>query len=966
MIRPHLRIQHRPYARRCRRPHRRFCAHRCRPPFARPRRFLPGLILSGLLLSSPAPTLGQELPRGRRFNESDTLPTLGLEDGFLTLETPAFDVKLVRASQTIAALQPKGHDGFDFTPGDWLERRNRNRHYHLGDLTLRLRESPFGDWTEYSTATARQPVVALSGSGTASSESLGSGNEEGGAVLVLAAADLGPTLPPDIPLRIRRYWEVLEGELVLRFEFYNRTEVPVEIGALGIPMIFNNILQDRSLDEAHALSSFHDPYIGMDAGYLQVTRLNGQGPVLLVVPQDSTPFEAYNPLLSERTRRGITFEGFYEWMAHSGAYAETEWAQAEPWNPPTSTSLAPGETRSFGVSFLVAEEIRAIESTLRAAYRPVAVGIPGYVVPTDMEARLFLQAAHEVETIEVDPVGALSLTAAGTTPGGWRAFRVQGHQWGRVRVSMTYTDGTRQTIHYKVIEPESQVVADLGRFLTTEQWFEEADDPFGRSPSIISYDYEERRQVREDNRAWIAGLGDEGGSGSWLAGIMKQLIQPDPAELVKIQQFVDGVLWGGLQYDDGERMYGVRKSMFYYEPDSMPQGTYTEDVRYGGWSSWDIEEAMSVGRSYDYPHVAAAHWVLYRLARNHQGLVENHPWEWYLERAFQTGQAMVQHASHYAQFGQMDGTVFLLILEDLKREGWTEQASAFEATMKERADLWRSLGYPFGSEMPWDSTGQEEVYGWSRYFGYTEKARVTLDAILGYMPTVPHWGYNGSARRYWDFQYAGKLRRVERQLHHYGSGLNAIPVLSEYRDHPEDLYLLRVGYGGVMGALANITQEGFGPSGFHAYPSTLRIDGYSGDFGPGFFGHAVNTGSYVTRDPQLGWLAFGGNLTVGENGVHFRPLDSARSRVFLAPLGLWLTLDAGTFEEVQLQDGAVRLTLSARTSHTPVARLRVEQPADAQGARSFSPEGDYRMERGAYVVPLATAPTQLVLSSTLQ
>ena len=206
----------------------------------------------------------------------------------------------------------------------------------------------------------------------------------------------------------------------------------------------------------------------------------------------------------------------------------------------------------------------------------------------------------------------------------------------------------------------------------------------------ISYDYDEGRQVTEDNRAWIAGLGDEGGSGSWLAGIMKQLVQPDPAELAKIQRFVDGVLWGGLQYDEGERMFGVRKSMFYYEPEEMPEGSYSESVGYGGWSSWDREQAMSVGRSYDYPHVAAAHWVLYRLARNHEGLVENHPWEWYLERAFQTGEAMVRHAPHYAQFGQMDGTVFLLILEELKREGWTEKAAAFEGTMRERADLWRS------------------------------------------------------------------------------------------------------------------------------------------------------------------------------------------------------------------------------------------------------------------------------------
>jgi len=59
--------------------------------------------------------------------------------------------------------------------------------------------------------------------------------------------------------------------------------------------------------------------------------------------------------------------------------------------------------------------------------------------------------------------------------------------------------------------------------------------------------------------------------------------------------------------------------------------------------------------------------------------VTNHDWSWYLERAYQTAEAMVEHAPHYAQFGQMGGTVFLRILEDLNREGWTEQAAALVA-----------------------------------------------------------------------------------------------------------------------------------------------------------------------------------------------------------------------------------------------------------------------------------------------
>jgi len=885
-----------------------------------------------------APGSAQVGPR----DQADTVPTLGLEQGLVTFETPQFEVQLVRASQTLAALRAKGADRFDFTPSDWLVRRAADGFYQLGDLTLRYRTVGAAKWNGASTADARHPVDTFEVSGS-----------------VLAAANLGPTLPADLPFAVWRFWEVHGENLVLRFELLNTSANPIEVGALGIPLIFNNILTDRSLEEAHAVASFSDPYIGRDAGYVQVTRLNGRGPALVVVPYGDTPLEAYNPLLRDRTRRGITFEGFYEWLARSKAYADSEWRDAPPWNRPTSDTLSPGETRSYGVRFLLSPSIREIESTLLAAGRPVAIGVPGYVLPMDVDAQLFLKASAAVASLSVEPAGALSARFTGTTEHGWREYRLRGRRWGRARLTVTYVDRTRQTIHYKVIKPEVEVVANLGHFLTTEQWFEQPDDPFGRSPSVISYDYDEHRQVTEDNRAWIAGLGDEGGSGSWLAAVMKQLVQPDSAELAKLQRFVDGVLWGGLQYADGERMYSVRKSMFYYEPDLVPAGTYQDAVRYGGWSSWDKEQAMSVGRSYDYPHVAAAYWVLYRLARDHEGLVSNHPWEWYLERAYQTGEAMVRYAAHYAQFGQMDGTVFLLVLLDLQREGWTEQAAALESTMRTRAEVWRSLGYPFGSEMPWDSTGQEEVYAWCRYFEFDEKALVTLNAILGYMPTVPHWGYNGSARRYWDFLYAGKLRRLERQLHHYGSGLNAIPVLSEYREHPDDLYLLRVGYGGLMGSIANITQDGFGPSAFHSFPSTLRIDGYSGDYGPNFFGHAVNSATYIVRDAEFGWLAFGGNVEVDRSTATVRPMDSSRSRVYIAPLGLWLTLDAGTFESVEIHGDDIRLTLSPATGHTARALLRIEQPAEVRGVGQIAPVGPYPMERGAYVIELSEAVTEV-------
>jgi hypothetical protein len=878
-----------------------------------------------------------------------------LDQGIMSLDTQEFTLDLVRSSQTVAALKPKFSDagGFDFTPGDLLEERSQDGYYHLGDLDLRLRTGKSGEWKSYSTALARQPVTTLPASGK-----------------ILAAADLTPTFPADLPLEIKRIWAVEDGKLILRFTLKNKTGEPVEVGALGIPMIFNNVLNNRSLEQAHARCSFYDPYIGEDAGYLQVTRLSGQGPALLVVPDGKTPFEAYNPIQNRRrtapaavftdsTPRGVTFEGFYDWMVHSQAYAENEWQKAQPWNPPTRLTLAPGESKTYGLRFLLADSIRNIESTLAANHRPVAVGVPGYVLPMDMDARLFLKYVRDIKSVSVEPEGAITLARQTATSGGWKTYALQGKAWGRSRVTITYDDGLVQTINYFVMKPASQAVADMGRFMTTKQWFVDPKDPFHRSPSVMSYDRETNQIVMQDSRVWIAGLGDEGGSGGWVAAVMKELGQPNPDEVAKIEQFVDGVLWGGLQFKDGSHAYGVRKSLFYYQPDQMPADYYRSDLNWKSWTSWNKQASELVNRSFNYPHVAAAYWVLYRLARNHQGLVTNHPWEWYLDHAYETSIAMTNFAPGYAVFGQMEGDIFLKILIDLQRESLKTQADTLEAAMRKRAERWKNEKYPFGSEMPWDSTGQEEVYAWTKYFGYQEKAEVTLNAILGYTPTVPHWGYNGSARRYWDFLYGAKYSRIERQLHHYGSGINTIPLLAEYREHPDDFYLLRVGYGGTMGAITNIDQEGFASAAFHAFPDMLKFDPLSGDYGPNFFGHALNSATYIVRHPEFGWLAFGGNVKVNGTTVKVTPLDSFRMRVFVASAGAWLTLDAGTFESLEFNSttGALRVGLAPANAYTPAARLRIEQPARTNGSGIYHPVKTFTVERGAWVVPLGKVTT---------
>jgi len=885
-----------------------------------------------------------------------------LDQGLVSYETPGLRLRLVKSSGTVAGLEPitngaQGRDDFDFTPAELLAARSADGYYHLGDLDLRLRVSGASEWHGYSTALERHPVSALPP---------GSGE--------LAREDLKSTLPAAFPLQVTRVWAQADGKLVLRFILKNPGPRPIEIGALGIPLIFDNILSGKSLAEAHETCSFSDPSIALDAGYVQVTRLNGHGPALVVLPDGNTPFEAYKPipgphgrgahtpsLFEDPTPRNMTFEGFYEWMVASAAYQQNEWKQAEPWNPATSIVLQPGEERTIGLRFLVSDSIRDIEKTLAENGRPVAVGIPGYILPQDLEGSLFLKYGRPVKDVKVEPAGAIEVRAAGNTEHGWRRYVVQGKTWGRARLTITYADGLTETVQYRVIKPETAAIDDLGRFLFSKQWFDAADDPFHRAPSVISYDRQANAIVTQDSRVWIAGLSDEAGAGSWLAAAMKEYGRPDPQQVAKLEQFVDGVLWGHLQFADGPKKYGVRKSLFYYQPDKLPAGFYRKDFNWSSWESWNQEASEDLGRSFNYPHVVAAYWALYRLARDHQGLVTHHDWKWYLTQAYETSMAMTRYAHDLAQFGQMEGDIFVAVLDDLHREGMTTEASTLEAAMRARSDVWKKEAYPFGSEMPWDSTGQEEVYAWTRRFGMNDKAQVTLDAITGYMPAIPSWGYNGSARRYWDFLYGGKVQRLERQLHHYGSGINAIPVLDAFRRDPQDLYLLRIGYGGTMGAISGIDQDGFASAAFHSYPDMMSFDPYSGDYGPNFFGHALTTATYVVKDPEFGWLAFGGNLNVEGNRVKIDPRDSFRQRIFIAPLAMWLTLDSGRLDHVIFNPTTndVEVHLAPGDAYTSSALVRVEQTARIAGIGDLVPKETFAIQRGAWAVPLGPSGATL-------
>ena len=312
----------------------------------------------------------------------------------------------------------------------------------------------------------------------------------------LAVANLSPTLPGSL-LNITRRWTNLNGQLQLLFDVTNSNSNSVEIGSFGMPqgkhahnccvslIPFQNgttysrtgtLLMSirtapfliRTLAWAQGMFRYITQ-LGQDQRFddclvfEQVTPLIGTAPALVITPANNiSSFEGWRFLTEDTSEtpfyQSQTFEGLYEWQTHTLAYAQNEWANVTPWNAPTSRILPPGATVTFGLQLQLAPSIRGIESTVRAAGLPVAVGIPGYILPMDQVGKLFLNYSAAVHSITVTPSGALTLSPNTDSSSGLVGYDITPVTWGRARLQIDYANGINQTVHYYVQEDSTNAM----------------------------------------------------------------------------------------------------------------------------------------------------------------------------------------------------------------------------------------------------------------------------------------------------------------------------------------------------------------------------------------------------------------------------------------------------------------------------------------------------------------------------
>jgi hypothetical protein len=375
----------------------------------------------------------------------------------------------------------------------------------------------------------------------------------------LIAFDLSAAMPGS-PVRVERHYiaDSTNGDLLVRFILQNTQTHALELGAFGMSMVFDQLFTGRTLDTIAESCSFNDPYIGMGAGYIQVVRTTGTGAVMLVLPDHDgagAGFENWRLLREDPTPRSVTFEGWYEALVYSKAWAENEWKDAGMrWNEGSSLLMQPGSTHNITFRFTPAASVRGddVQAALSARGIPTATAVPGYILTPAMGTAvgedgaesigpvLHLESFSAVQSMRVTPESAIQFTPlvpSTTVPPAADGSKEEGsvstsiHSSyavhvpsasagvGPVQLLVTYADGLVQTISYYVHPDSREQAARYASALSEDYWYNVTGDAFDRAPSFMNWDTRltPPTGLSSGSTSGDSGSGDSGSSGGQVS-----------------------------------------------------------------------------------------------------------------------------------------------------------------------------------------------------------------------------------------------------------------------------------------------------------------------------------------------------------------------------------------------------------------------------------------------------------------
>jgi hypothetical protein len=725
---------------------------------------------------------------------------------------------------------------------------------------------------------------------------------------------------------------VMESDFAMQQAYFTWTLGFSNLGAS--PVIVGDIAVQFPMNTAtpqYASSVFKHSVVSGNGSFIYWMRNNSVGPYLLMTPDRNTGFEYWDTL-------GNSGGDGYEAYIHSavaGPLAEAQYPTVTNSNarwrlPNTSLTLAPGASTNYTLKFQWVNNYDGVRQALINEGQVDVHVVPGMTLPTNLFAEIALDTTQQITSITAEFPDATQIEPLGTN-GAYQLYSVQFSQLGENMLTITYETNQTMYLEFCVTEPIETLFQKRAAFLVSHQQWEGITNWFDG----LFADWNENDQVQNSpiNYDTISGFviyevaSDDAGESRPAFMGEKESVYPVQSEVSALDLYITNFVWppgptGGLQRKTNE---------------TYSYGVYGID----NWYELRASDTLSLGRTYDYPHIVDMWLSMYRVAKYNPQITTAWAATNYLEAAWGTALALYTVAGAGPSTpGLMSEVVFPDLLDALQNEGMTNQAAQLRPYWESKVAFY-ATGNPnlFGSEYGFDSTGFEATEAFAKY----ALLHAGSDAAMG--SANPSLFRQQSSNFMYTEVTANMFDRgfLETAYYHYGSdfrsggsdnyclsymtqmgGWGLLDYALNYSTNFPDY--LRLGYGsflagwGIMNTGTPASDYGFWYHGTNndgacggGYEPQAYFDTwlgqpthrgpwyYSSEQNLGFCGAVRGAASIVADDPIFGRFCFGGAMQTNATAINVVPLDGIRRRfhALLANGTLHVILDADRFASDQ-------------------------------------------------------------------
>ncbi|MBP5600433.1 MAG: hypothetical protein J6X48_09225 [Lachnospiraceae bacterium] len=687
----------------------------------------------------------------------------------------------------------------------------------------------------------------------------------------------------DGPLTVTSKIEVNHNKLRQVYSVKNTSDTPVTIEDAAFSLSPNSSF-DWGVSAVEKVISHN--FIGGHGSHSLITRCDGKGPFLLVLPLGKWEFfdqGADLDLPKEENYKNRVF--VYEYSHH-----ESDAAKAHGYKeriPSSKKVLLPKEETAIGLAFEWANDYEDARDRLISNNIPDIITVPGYTVPLDTKVKMAVRFNGQVE---LKPEFSENTKINSLENG---VYEITFSKLGENYVDVFYEGDKFVRTEFFVTENIDTMINKRGSFIANHAV---CDESLWYDGLLCEWNNKTHVNLGPDNYDTIKGwriyevtCDDPGLSKpAFLSGKLAEY--PIQSEVDVLDRYIDRFVWGGLQCTEEENYpYGI-----YGIPDWNTNRQSKDEGNSGKEHLWRI---------YDYPHIATMYFNMYRIASNFKNIKTKLSSKEYLKRAYKTSVTMftlpleLEEWSAY-ETGLYNELVIPEIINALRKENMESEARRLERHWNRKVKFFvlkcKDL---FGSEYPFDTTGFESTHALAKTALKEAELKkredrfnpqITYSEAVGFLENqircnIACRGYLEPAYFWYGSDYRGNNCHYTLSYMSQMGGWALLDYALFYADDP--FSLLRLGYGSILSSWALLNSgnkesnygfffpgkesDGAACGGFEPLPyGTTWLEQphssgawyYSCEIDLGFCGALRGASTIFADDPIFGPIAYGGKL----------------------------------------------------------------------------------------------------------